>query len=114
MQRVSYLRCSDAVVAVAVMTYHDALMNEAASIACRPQMRVLLGTSDSHVPDLTPCLVQVVVHRVDPGVVWRHCIAHVHCDVVRLQQQHSLHLTLRNAAMIRKHSNSSNLCEDAT
>lgn len=68
-------------------TDHDALMDEATSVACRPQMWILLGTCDSHVPHLTPGCVQVAVYWVDAGVVWRHGIAHVHWDVIRLQQQ---------------------------
>lgn len=68
--------------------YHDAVMNEATSVMCRPQMWIFLGARHSHVPHTTPRPVQVTVYRVDTGVVRRHCVAHVHWDVMSLQHQH--------------------------
>lgn len=65
--------------------YHDAIVDEAPSVPCRFQVRVLFGAGDADVPHLLPGLVELHVHRVHPGVVRGHRVAHARGDAVLLQ-----------------------------
>lgn len=49
-------------------------MNEAASQAGRPQVRIFLGARDLDVPDSLPRLVEALVDRVDAGVMRTYAV----------------------------------------
>lgn len=65
--------------------YHDAIVDEAPSVPCRLQVWILFRAGHPDVPHLLPGLVELHVHRVHPGVVRGHRVAHARRDAVLLQ-----------------------------
>lgn len=65
--------------------YHDAIVDEAPSVPCRLQVRVLFRAGDADVPHLLPGLVELQVHWVHARVVRGHRVAQPRGDAVLLQ-----------------------------
>lgn len=57
--------------------YHDAIVDEAPSVPCRFQMRVLFGAGDFNTPHFLPGFIKLNMNRIDTRMVWSDCIAHV-------------------------------------
>lgn len=66
-------------------TYHDAVVDEATTVASGFQVGVLLRARHFDRPDLLPGFVQLHVHGVDTRVVGGHRVPHVGGDAVLLQ-----------------------------
>lgn len=71
--------------------YHYVVVNEALAITSRFEVGVLFSAGDPNVPHTPPCLVELQVHRVHARVVRGHGVAHVHWDVVLLQEKTDTH-----------------------
>lgn len=67
--------------------HHDAVVDEAAAVAGRLQVGVLLRAGHADAPHLLPGLVQLHVHGVHARVVGRHRVPHVCGDAVLLGRE---------------------------